>query len=134
VAQSEPAVFPNDRLERLEAAASAFTSIYCKKVEYWQQQIANFRSTGRRVVVWGAGTKGISFLNTVDAQGVIEYVIDINPKKKGMFISGAGQEIMPVEFLKAYRPDFIIVMNANYEAEIREQLQEIGVSASLIKA
>jgi hypothetical protein len=134
VEENVQAVVSDDRLTRLGAAAATFASIYQRKVEHWQSMIDAFRREGKRVVVWGAGTKGISFLNTIQTKGVIEHVVDINPRKKGMFISGAGQEIVPVEFLKEYRPDAVIVMNANYEKEIEAQLQEMGVSASLLLA
>jgi hypothetical protein len=51
-----------------------------------------------------------------------------------MFISGAGQRSYRLNFSKEYRPDAVIVMNANYEKEIEAQLQEMGVSASLLLA
>ena len=89
---------------------------------------------GQRAVVWGAGSKGVTFMNALKAQDVIEYAIDINPRKKGMFVSGSGQEIVPPEFLQSYRPEFIIIMNPNYEKEIGGQLEALDVPSEILLA
>ena len=59
-----------------------------------------------------------SYLNTFK-NSQIEYAVDINPYKQEMYIPGTGQEIVSPEFLKIYKPDFIIIMNPIYEDEIR---------------
>jgi hypothetical protein len=83
-------------------------------------------------VIWGAGSKGVSFLNEVDTDGVVELAVDINPRKHGMHISGAGQEIVGPDALVAYRPEVVIVMNPNYRDEIAATLTDLGVDAELV--
>ena len=68
--------------------------------------------------MWGAGSKGVTFLNMIDSRYQIEYVIDINPRKHGKYIPGTGQKIVSPEFLREYIPDIVIVMNLIYENEI----------------
>jgi ABC-type Fe3+-hydroxamate transport system substrate-binding protein len=114
------------------ADARAFAENYRRKRDEWQQRLEGMKAAGKRVVVWGAGSKGVTFMNALDAGNVIEYVVDINPRKQGKYVSGAGQEIVSPEFLQAYRPDVVIIMNANYREEIGRMLEEVGVTAELL--
>jgi SAM-dependent methyltransferase len=111
-----------------------FAENYRQKVEAWKMRLYEFRRTGKRVVIWGAGSKGISFLNTLKSLDVIEYVVDINPRKQGKFISGTGQKIVSPSFLRTYQPQVVILMNRNYEGEIRQQLQDMGLDAEIAYA
>lgn len=90
--------------------------------------------SGRRVIIWGAGSKGVSFLNTLPTQDVVAYAVDINPRKEGMHVAGSGQQIVPPTFLPGYRPDNVIIMNANYIDEIGQQLAALGLSAAILVA
>jgi hypothetical protein len=85
-----------------------------------------------RVVVWGAGSKGVTFLNTVRGADWIEYVIDINPRKQGMYIPGGGQPIVSPEMLAEHRPSTVLVMNPIYQDEIRGRLSRMGIKANVL--
>jgi hypothetical protein len=93
----------------------------------WRERLEAVKRAGRRVVVWGAGSKGVTFLNLLSRDGPIEFVVDINPRKHGMTIAGAGQAIVPPDFLREYRPDVVLVMNRNYAEEIAEMVGEMGL-------
>lgn len=99
---------------------------------YWKAEIANMLRRNERVVIWGGGSKGVSFLTTLGISEQIQYVVDINPRKTGMFMAGTGQEIVAPEFLKTYRPDAVIVMNPIYCDEIGQQLSGMGIPARLL--
>jgi hypothetical protein len=73
----------------------------------------------------------VSFLTNVSSDAV-EYAVDINPTKHGMFMAGTGQQIVGPEFLRDYRPDLIIAMNPIYVGEIGEDLDDLGVEAELV--
>jgi hypothetical protein len=47
-------------------------------------------------------------------------------------MAGAGQQIVAPEFLKAYEPHVVIVMNPIYCDEIQRDLNRMGVTAELI--
>jgi len=59
-------------------------------------------------------------------------MVDINPRKQGMYVAGSGQEIVRPEFLHEYRPDTVIVMNPIYSGEIGEMIGGLGVSAEVV--
>ena len=87
---------------------------------------------GQRVVVWGGGAKGVTFLNTLKTQDQIEYVVDINPRKQGRYVPGTGQQIVPPEFLRDYQPDVVIVMNPIYKSEIEQIIKGLGLTAKFL--
>jgi SAM-dependent methyltransferase len=88
---------------------------------------------GKKVILWGAGSKGIALLNQLPDQGGIQYVVDINPEKQGKFIPGSGQMVVPPEFLTTLRPDIVLIMNSMYQNEIQDCLNGLNVSAVIEK-
>lgn len=105
-----------------------------EKISRWQNQVEALRANGNRAVVWGAGSKGISFLNLIKVGEEIQYVVDINPRKRNKYVTGAGQQIVPPEHLKTHRPDTIIVMNPIYQDEIQATVEALGIKANLLLA
>ncbi|MCC7207430.1 MAG: methyltransferase domain-containing protein, partial [Anaerolineae bacterium] len=96
------------------------------RLDYWRALFADIRAAGQRAVIWGGGSKGVSFLTTLGAHDAIAYAVDINPRKTGTFMAGAGQEIVHPDFLRDYRPDLVIVMNPIYMDEIRAVFEGMG--------
>ncbi|NEO66210.1 MAG: SAM-dependent methyltransferase, partial [Moorea sp. SIO4G2] len=97
-----------------------------------RQHLEQIHAQGKRVVVWGSGSKCVAFLTTLDTTDKIEYVVDINPHRHGKFIPGVGKQIMAPEFLKEYKPDQVIVMNSIYCYEIQQMLDKMGVTTEVI--
>jgi hypothetical protein len=108
-----------------------FASKYQDKVTAWERRLEKMLAEGQRVAVWGAGSKGVTFLNTLAGQGRIDYAVDINPRKQGMYLAGTGQLIVPPAFMADYKPDVVIAMNPVYESEIRGSLVDMGLTARL---
>lgn len=130
---SETAVAPDGR-ESIAPLVGAFAENYGRKVAAWQQQMDGIVADGRKAVVWGGGSKGVTFLNILKTRDMIRYVVDINPRKEGMYVAGTGQQIVPPDFLKNYRPDVVIIMNANYHDEIRQMLDDLGLESEILLA
>jgi ABC-type enterochelin transport system substrate-binding protein len=70
-------------------------------------------------------------LNLKNAADQISYVVDINPRKQGMYVSGTGQEIVSPEFLKDYDPDLVLIMNPIYNEEIRGVMRLLDISCHI---
>jgi SAM-dependent methyltransferase len=120
--------------EALQALAQEFSKTYAEKVGGWREKLESFRAAGKKAVVWGSGSKGVMFLNTLRPDRVIECVVDINPRKQGMFVAGSGQKIVPPDALRQVQPDAVIIMNPLYREEIGEQLQSLGLKAEVLVA
>jgi SAM-dependent methyltransferase len=109
-----------------------FVSRYDNKLKQWKDCLTQSHSSGKRVVVWGSGSKCVAFLTTLGVKDEVEYIVDINPFRHGKFIPGAGKEIMPPGFLKEYKPDLIIVMNSVYCNEIKQMVREMNVNSEVM--
>jgi SAM-dependent methyltransferase len=123
-----------DGLEQLARDVAAFAGRYQSKVSAWRLELEKIASAGKRAVVWGAGSKGVTFLNIFQNSHRIEYIVDINPIKQGKYIAGTGQKIVSPEILLDYRPDIVIVMNPIYFEEIGQHMQKMGLSPKLVSA
>lgn len=97
-------------------------------VEGWRRRIAAAAAEGATIVAWGAGSKGVTFLNLADwGVGAIDHIVDVNPEKIGKFVAGTGQEIIAPETLTQIRPDLVLLMNPLYLAEVQGQLASLGL-------
>jgi SAM-dependent methyltransferase len=116
------------------AAARDFGADVDKLVGRWQADLAVARVAGRRVAIWGGGSKGVSFLTTIgraESGSFVEYAVDVNPRKQGRFLAGTGHRVLGPADLPRQRPDVVVAMNAIYAAEIRAELDRLGVAADL---
>lgn len=121
-----------DDLEQLTPCVREFPARLEKKLSFWKAAMKSFITEGKRVVIWGSGSKGVSFLTALNITEEIEYAVDINPHRTGFFMPGNGQKIVAGEFLKEYGPDIIIVMNPIYRQEIQNDLDKLKIRAELL--
>lgn len=122
------------KADELARHVVVFAAGYERKLTAWQRRLERMQRAGRRAVLWGAGAKGVSFLNMLEAQDAVEYVVDINPRKQGKYIAGTGQEIVAPEFLREYRPEVVIVMNSIYRGEIGQMANRLGLAPAFLCA
>jgi hypothetical protein len=135
VVRGPSSVVPHDtELAALAADARAFAAGYRAKRDAWRATLRDLAAAGKRGVIWGAGSKGVTFLNVLQAGGEIAAVVDINPRKQGKYVAGTGQQIVPPARLADLRPNFVILMNPNYREEIGGMLAEVEVSAEILVA
>jgi SAM-dependent methyltransferase len=121
-----------DDLDELAADVAAFEADHARTSKEWRERLAELQRDGRRAVLWGSGSKAVAFLTTLGLGDEIDYVIDINPFKHGMYMVGTGHRIMPPATLRERPADVVIVMNAIYLDEIRRDVAAMGVSAELL--
>jgi SAM-dependent methyltransferase len=113
---------------RVTEAVDRFTDRSQEKRERWSDLFAEVDSQNQKAVLWGAGSKGVTILNLIpEAADATEYVVDINPRKQGKHVAGAGHRIVPPSFLREYQPDLVVLMNGVYEDEIRQTTRELGL-------
>lgn len=123
---------PPVRRERdeLPPPVARFAARHRENVDRWEERLAAHAASGRRVVMWGSGAKGITFLNVVPGADSVRAVADINPDRQGRFIPGTGHPIVPPEALPGIEPDVVILTNVLYESEIRAQAAGLGLACS----
>jgi SAM-dependent methyltransferase len=117
------------RIELFEAGIQALTA----ERDHWAAKIREYLRQGRRIVAWGAGSKAVGFLSTLQLdQNAVRAVVDINPRKQGSYLPMTAQSVIAPAELRQISPDVVIVMNSIYSGEIRAQLTSLGLSPELV--
>jgi len=108
------------------AAAERFTEGLEDELNKWGATLGQ----GRKAVIWGAGSKGITFANALGGEAAKSLVamIDLNPRKHGLHVPGIGLPVITPEALADIKPDLILVANALYLDEIRDQMVSMGLT------
>ncbi|MGR9115418.1 MAG: class I SAM-dependent methyltransferase [Gammaproteobacteria bacterium] len=127
-----PPLAEESDLDALKQGVRDFPDKFAEKRRFWERRLGHYVSEGKKVVLWGSGSKGVSFLTTLKVPDELQYVVDINPYRKGYFMSGTGHQIVGPEFLKDYQPDIVIVMNGIYCNEIGNDLGKMGLHPEII--
>lgn len=98
-------------------------------VKYWRQTIGAHLDSGDSVALWGGGSKTSGFLSSLGVGSVT--VVDINPHKQGKWLPGTRVEVSEPQVLQDLRPSLVIPMNPIYTAEIRRDLDAMGLSPTI---
>jgi 2-polyprenyl-3-methyl-5-hydroxy-6-metoxy-1,4-benzoquinol methylase len=117
--------------DRVAAGVRRYRDALPATLARWRADLRALHAEGKRTVLWGSGSKGVAFLTTMQIWDEIEYTVDINPHKHGMYMAGTGQRIVSPAFLREYRPDVVVIMNPVYRPEIARELERLGVSAEV---
>lgn len=120
-------------VEMLANYTASFFENFNVKMTFWKKRLNELRAKMEKTVLWGAGSKGVTFLNVLAEQTNIEYVVDVNTRKVGMHIAGTGQKIVSPEFLEYYKPQTVLVMNPLYFEEISEQVQRKRLTTKCVQ-
>jgi SAM-dependent methyltransferase len=120
--------------DEIEEQFTSFRSGFIQTIHAWERWLRETRQRGRRLALWGAGAKGVTFLNMLDRfdHHAITQVIDINPLKSGAFIAGTGHPISSPSALHDRQPDAILLMNSEYRTEVQAMLDSGGIRSDLI--
>jgi hypothetical protein len=125
---------PTDRVDQVmraeEAAGLHQVDGYLRlrpRTEAIRHELLRFllqcRAEGKRVVGYGAPSKGNTLLNYCGIRtDLLEYTVDRNPYKHGRFTPGTRIPIYAVERIADDRPDVVLALPWNLETELTEQL------------
>jgi hypothetical protein len=117
---------------QLARLVGAFERRYAGKIAHWGRRLEALFEDEKRVALWGAGSKGVTFLNVVPGGDQVGDVIDLNVRKHGRFVPGTGQEVGGPQSLRAARPDVILVPNRLYTEEIRRWVADMDLRAEVV--
>lgn len=111
-------------------AARSFGEAAQRAIESARQSLVDRAARGP-VVLWGAGSKGATYLNLVADAAPVAGVIDINPRKWGWGVPGTDLTITGPDTVADLDPGTVLVANPLYADEIAADLAERGVSPSV---
>jgi 2-polyprenyl-3-methyl-5-hydroxy-6-metoxy-1,4-benzoquinol methylase len=99
---------------------------FSRKVELIKKELIEFfnntKLNGKKIVCYGAAAKGNTLLNYCGiGKKNIEYVVDKNPHKQGLYLPGSHLQIKKTEEIKKSKPDFLVILPWNIKEEIMEE-------------
>jgi hypothetical protein len=120
-------------LEREEAAGLRSPERYARFADDVKESkralldlLIQLRREGKQVVGYGAPGKGNTLLNYCGIRtDLLDYTVDRNPYKHGLFTPGTHIPIHEPERIAETRPDYLVVLPWNLVDEIREQLSYV---------
>lgn len=118
-------------LEEMHALAASFPDRVKQVQDDWRMRVRSASANGRRVVLWGGGSKGVSFLTTLGLDEEVSAVVDINPYKQRKFMPGTGHRVIAPSALVDEPPDLVVVMNPIYVDEIASCLRTLGLEPEI---
>jgi len=128
----QPPLPAEDDIAVLAGYTQTFPDRLAAKLDHWRMLLGRFAVEGKRVALWGAGSKAVAFLATLgEAARVVECGVDINPYRQGHYLPGTGLPIVGPGFLDTCRPDAVVIMNPIYRDEIARDLHGRGLRPAL---
>lgn len=129
--KSKAAHAQEESVEEMKNLIANFTTSCATKLKKWNGYLSKARAEGKKVAVWGSGSKFVSFYTTLGLTDEIQHVVDINPHRQGRYVVGACMRIESPESLKQHRPDIVIIMNPIYTDEISADLSKMGINPEI---
>lgn len=83
----------------------------------FQKYLENYRRTNGRIAMFGAGHLAATFLTVMNAPGLIDFVVDDNPNKRGLYMPGSRLPIVGSEALLAADDIKLCLLGLNPLAE-----------------
>ncbi len=88
--------------------------------------VSSVKNEKKKIVCYGAAAKGNTLLNYCGiGKENIEYVVDINSHKQGLYLPGSHLQIKEPEEIKKDKPDFILILPWNIKEEIMKDMSFI---------
>lgn len=99
----------------------------------WSNELTGAARRGEDVVLWGSGSKAVSFLSTLGREALaVRGVVDINPHRQGRYLPSLARKVLAPEELRRVAPSRVIAMNPLYRDEIAADLERLGIAAELL--
>ena len=88
--------------------------------------LCDLKDAGKRIAGYGSPAKGNTLLNYCGIRtDFLDYVVDRNPKKRGLFTPGTHIPILAPGRIFETKPDYILILPWNIKDEVMEQMKGI---------
>lgn len=101
----------------------AIADKFAERVQGYQKRLKSVlgraRSAGFGVVLYGAGNRACTLTNSADLKGLIDYAVDDQVERQGLFMPGTGIPVRPSAALAQESRPFLCLLAVNNEHEMR---------------
>ncbi len=116
-ARKSPNAAPSvDLVGHIQRAAS-----FSERVGRYQERLRGVfeqaRRKGVRNVVYGAGNRACTLVNSAGLANLVDYVVDDQPEKQGLFMPGSGLSVKPSQLLAQEASPILCLLAVNNEHE-----------------
>ena len=120
-----------DNPENVDSLALKFKEKVQENIEQTRNTLRQLHDAGNRIVAYGAGARGSCFINLAKIGSFLDYVIDDNPQKTGLYLSGSNLSIVGSNRLYEDIPDYCMVVfnskeNEAHVMELHRRYVEMG--------
>ncbi len=108
-----------------------------RSVKHYRERLAASLSTARRagmqVVLYGTGCRACTVVNGLDLGGLIDFAVDDQPERQGLFMPGSRLAIRPTDTLVGDGAPFICLLAVNNENEdkVTEKIRTLAGSRAI---
>jgi SAM-dependent methyltransferase len=93
--------------------------------------LCDLKVKGHAIAAYGAPAKGNTLLNFIGARtDFIDFTVDRNPNKQGLFLPGTAVPVLPVEALVERKPDYVLILPWNLASEIMDEQSALCAGGS----
>lgn len=82
------------------------------------------------VVIWQGASKTVGLVTAIGESVPLRFAVDQNTGRHGKFLPPNGMLVAPPESLREARPSHVVLMNPVYFAEVRAQLDNMGLAGA----
>lgn len=139
VENNEQTPLPADVLERKLARGNSYMECFGGNAEKLKRYLKTYRERNGKVAVFGAGHLASMYINLMGIKDYIEFVVDDNPNKKGLYMPGSRLPICGSRALIDEKISLCLMsLSPESEAKVMEKnqdfIQQGGIFASIFPA
>ena len=113
-------------LDRAETLHKFNVNISNIRDKLWEL-LCSIKVRGKSITGFGAATKAITLMSHFGLdENVLDFIVDDNPLKQGLFTPITHIPVLPVEALYESRPDYVLILAWNFAEPIMKMHQKYG--------